>query len=52
MDREKSDSMGEFTWPVGVWSADQERIETVDAAVDTGASYSVFPESTLERLGI
>ena len=44
--------MGEFTWPVGVWSADQERLETVYAAVDTGASYSVFPESMLERLGI
>ena len=44
--------MGEFTWPVGVWSADGERLETVDALVDTGASYSVFPESALERLGI
>lgn len=44
--------MGEFTWPVGVWSADQEQLETVDAAVDTGASYSVLPESMLERLGI
>ncbi len=44
--------MGEFTWPVGVWSADQERLETVNAAVDTGASYSVFPEGMLEALGI
>ena len=44
--------MGEFTWPVGVWSADQKQLETVDAAVDTGASYSVFPQSMLERLGI
>ena len=44
--------MGEFTWPVGVWSADQERMETVDAAVDTGSSYSVFPQGLLERLGI
>ena len=44
--------MGEFTWPVSLWSADQERMETVDAAVDTGASYSVFPESMLESLGI
>ena len=44
--------MGEFTWPVGVWSADQEQLETVYAAVDTGASYSVFSESMLERLGI
>ena len=44
--------MGEFTWPVGVWSADGERMETVDALVDTGASYSLFPRSMLERLGI
>jgi predicted aspartyl protease len=44
--------MGEFFWPVGVWSADGERLETVDALVDTGASYSVFPRSMLERLGI
>ncbi len=44
--------MGEFAWPVGVWSADGERMETVDALVDTGASYSMFPRSMLERLGI
>ncbi len=44
--------MGEFTWPVGVWSADGELVETVSARVDTGASYSVFPQSMLERLGI
>ena len=44
--------MGEFTWPVGVWSADGERMETVDALVDTGASYSLFPRTMLERLGI
>jgi predicted aspartyl protease len=44
--------MGEFTWPVGVWSADGELVETVSALVDTGASYSVFPQSMLERLGI
>ena len=44
--------MGEFTWPVGVWSADGERLETVNALVDTGASYSLFPRSMLERLGI
>ena len=44
--------MGEFTWPIGVWSADRERLETVDALVDTGASYSMFPRSMLDRLGI
>ena len=44
--------MGEFLWPIGVWSAGGERLETVDALVDTGASYSMFPRSMLERLGI
>ena len=44
--------MGEFYWPVGVRSVDRERMETVDALVDTGASYSMFPRSMLERLGI
>lgn len=44
--------MGEFHWPVGVWSADRERLETVDALVDTGASYSVFPRPMLERLNL
>ena len=44
--------MGEFFWPIGVWSADGERMETVEALVDTGASYSMFPQSMLERLGI
>ena len=45
-------STGEFNWPIGVWSAGGERMETVDALVDTGASYSMFPRSMLERLGI
>lgn len=44
--------MGEFFWDVGVWSIDRERMETVSAMVDTGASYSMFPRSMLERLGI
>ena len=44
--------MGEFNWPVGVWSADGERMETVDALVGTGSSYSVFPRSMLESLEV
>ncbi len=44
--------MGEFNWPVGVWSADRERMETVDAQVDTGSSYSMFSGAMLRRLGI
>ena len=44
--------MGDFTWPVGVTGADGERVETVDALVDSGASYSLSPRSMLEGLGI
>ncbi len=44
--------MGEFYWDVGLWSVDRQRMEVVSAMVDTGASYSVFPQSMLERLGI
>ena len=35
-----------------VWSVDGERLEKVDALVDTGSSYSMFPRRMLERLGI
>ena len=44
--------MGEFSWPIVIYSADRQRQETVHALVDTGASYSVFPQSLLERLKI
>ena len=44
--------MGEFYYPIGVWSADGERMQTVDALVDTGASFSLFPAAMLHRLGI
>ena len=44
--------MGEFYYPIGVWSADGERMQTVEALVDTGASFSVFPGAMLRRLGI
>ena len=44
--------MGEFFWDVGVWSVDRDRMETVSALVDTGASYSKFPRPMLQRLGI
>lgn len=43
--------MGEFYYPIGVWSADGERMQTVDALVDTGASFSLFPGAMLRRLG-
>ena len=44
--------MGEFYYPIGIWSADGERMQTVDALVDTGASFSLFPGAMLRRLGI
>ena len=44
--------MGEFTWPISVWSADRQRRETVEALVDTGATYSLFPAAMLRRLDI
>ena len=44
--------MGTFFWPMAVASPDGSRWETVDALVDTGASYSLFPRGMLERLGI
>ena len=43
--------MGEFYYPIGIWSADGERMQTVEALVDTGASFSLFPGAMLRRLG-
>ena len=44
--------MGTFYHEMKVFSANGDRTETVDALVDTGASYSQVPESILQRLGI
>ena len=44
--------MGTFYHEMQVFSATGDRSETVDALVDTGASYSQVPGSTLQRLGI
>ena len=44
--------MGTFYHEMQVFSANGDRTETVDALVDTGASYSQVPASTLQRLGI
>jgi hypothetical protein len=37
--------MEELAWPVEVWSVDGERMETVYALVDTGASHTMLPAS-------
>ena len=44
--------MGTFYHEMQVISANGDRVETVDALVDTGASYSQVPGSILQRLGI
>ena len=44
--------MGTFFWPMTVESSDGETVETVEALVDTGASYTSLPASMLRRLGI
>ena len=44
--------MGTFYQEMQVFSPNGDRTETVDALVDTGASYSRIPASILQRLGI
>jgi clan AA aspartic protease len=44
--------MSTFEVSVGIGSLREERIEYVDALVDTGASHSIFPRSLLTALGI
>ena len=44
--------MGAFYHEMQVLSANVDRVETVDALVDTGASYSQVPGSILQSLGI
>ena len=44
--------MGTFYHEIQLFSANSDRSETVDALVNTGASYSQVPGSVLRRLGI
>ncbi len=44
--------MGTFYHEMQVLSANGDRVETIDALVDTGASYSQVPGSLLRSLGI
>ena len=44
--------MGTFTVPLTVGNPDSAAQETVEALVDTGATFSVMPASLLRRLGI
>ena len=44
--------MGTFTVPLEVADPQGRRNETVDAIVDSGATYTVLPGSILEQLGV
>ena len=44
--------MGVFRVPIEIGDPAGTRFETIEAMVDTGASYSVLPASLLHRLGI
>ena len=44
--------MGAFLVSLDVGDPQGERFETVEALVDTGATYTTLPASTLRRLGV
>ena len=44
--------MGAFSHPITLIGAQDIQSETLDALVDTGATFTSVPESTLERIGI
>ena len=44
--------MGIFRVPIEIGDLQASRFETVEALVDTGATYTMIPRSTLARLGI
>ena len=44
--------MGIFPVPIEIGSPDGSSYETVEALVDTGASFSTVPRGVLERLGV
>ncbi len=44
--------MGTFTHPLELGPLDGSRWETVEALIDTGATYTWIPRGALERLGI
>ena len=44
--------MGTFTHPITLHSDDRSAAETVNALVDTGATFMTMPHDLLERLGV
>ena len=51
-DGRNSQTMGTFQWPMEIGPLNGSRFETVNATVDTGATFSQIPGSLLRRLGI
>ena len=52
MNHNEKAKMGTFFMPVEIAGPDWERFETVNALVDTGATYSMMPASLLTSLGV
>ncbi len=44
--------MGTFAYPLEIGPLDGSRSETIEALIDTGATYTWIPRPVLERLGI
>ena len=44
--------MGIFSVPIEIGDPDGQRYETVEAMVDSGATYTFVPQSLLKRLGV
>ena len=44
--------MGLFSWPFEIGNLNGDTFEWVEGLVDTGATYSSLPASTLRRLGV
>ena len=44
--------VGTFTHPITLYSDDRSAAETVNALVDTGATFMTMPYDLLERLGV
>jgi predicted aspartyl protease len=44
--------MGTFTYPITLHAASGDRIEVLDAMVDTGSTFNAFPAPVLEAPGV
>ena len=49
---ESDSGMGHFRVSVGVGSRTGEHLESLEALVDTGATFTLIPREVLERLGV